>query len=244
MKMRWPSPFNFLFSLSITVVFILATGLVARLGEKFTVREMAVGLLLTVVFLTVAWALIVFTHRDYQEAEVGTILRQLRSIASLLHFPWLCDDDALAKREAEVTGDVWIISPDLVNVTEKTQISEVVKRNIARGINYTYIMPNSEKISWALPHLEKLAKKHSNRLQKIVLDQEEFRRLSVTHIAIFNAGPTSDTSSLEVFLELPIAEPDGKKIRGHWVQVQRDAAKDLAGRFSEIIRQRNRESSI
>lgn len=243
MKMRWPKPFDFLFALSTTVVFILATGFVARLEEKFTKTDMVVGFLWTVIVLTVAWAMVLFTHRNYQEAEVGSILRQLKSVASQLHFLWLCDDDALAKREAEVTGDVWIISPDLLNVTEKSQISEAVKRNIARGINYTYIMPNSEKISWALPHLEKLAKKHSNRLHKIILDQEEFRRLSVTHIAIFNAGPTSDTSSLEVFLELPIEEPDGKRIRGHWVQVQRDAAKDLAGRFSEIIRRKSRESS-
>src|ERR1041385_18049 len=177
MKMRWPKPFDFLFGLSTTVIFILATSFVASLESKYTKTEMAVGLVWTVVVLTVAWALILFTHRNYQEGEVGSILRQLKSVASQLHFLWLCDDDALAKREAEVTGDVWIISPDLLNVTEKTQISEAVKRNIARGINYTYIMPKSEKISWALPHLEKLANKHRNRLKTILLDQQEFRRL-------------------------------------------------------------------
>ena len=117
---------------------------------------------------------------------------------------------------------------------EKRRIRETVRKNIKRGVIYTYIVPDVDEVKGILPGLRELAKSNPKRLNVISLGKDEFRFLAVTHIAIFNVtmegGQTPD-----VFVELPIEEAGGQRIRGYWIKVSKSAASGMAGRFQNII---------
>lgn len=95
-------------------------------------------------------------------------------------------------------------------------------------MSYTYIIPNSEKINALLPALRNLFGPAINQLRIKQIPEEDFRRLTVGHIAIYNPNMEGRNAPL-VFLELPIEN------RGYWVKVDQDAALGLTGRFRMIV---------
>jgi hypothetical protein len=225
---------NVLIPVLLTIIVLLISILVAKASEKLTFREVAIGVALTIcIFLMLAGLVLVFESKLHQ-VELQMLLGRLKELIPPPDFPWLFSDADLAKAESNTSGDsIWIISPDLSNITQKSVIIDAVKKNIEKRITYTYIVPNSNRVKGVLPRLEQVFGRHSNQLRLIKLPESRFRQIAVTHIAVLNASMASDLP-MEVFLELPIEEA-GKKIRGYWIKVSQDAAIDLVGRFRDAV---------
>src|ERR1051325_7983943 len=92
------------------------------------------------------------TSAEVVRPDDENVTRELKPIS--VKSSWLYSDDDLAQIEAESNGNtIWIISPDLANVTGKAVIIDAVEKNIKRGITYTYIVPESDTINGVLPGL-------------------------------------------------------------------------------------------
>jgi hypothetical protein len=171
------------------------------------------------------------SHRS----ELENVLAHLRGLIPPSDFEWLYSDAELAKVESESVGDnIWIVSPDLINVTDKAEIIDAVKKNVRRRITYTYIVPDASYIKGVLPGLQQLFKSHPNQLRLVWVPEAEFFLRSITHYAIFNVNRKDGIAS-EAYLELPIVDSSGKKIRGYWIKVSKDATASLIGRFLEVV---------
>jgi hypothetical protein len=233
--LKKPEVSDLLIPVFLSLVVLLISTLIARSLEHLTIRQVLLGATATaVVFLVLAGFVLWFMHNTHT-SEFETVLSQLKEAIPPSDFPWLYSDTKLAEEESEAKGDsIWIISPDLKNVTEKQVIIDAVKKNIKRRISYTYIVPKSDRIEGILPGLERLFK-NTKQLNIIRVPEEEFRLLSITHYAIFNVSMV-DGGTPAAFLELPIIDPSGKKIRGYWIKVSHEAASGLIGRFRGVVK--------
>jgi hypothetical protein len=216
-------------------VLVLLVGVLVTKGyELLTFRGVTIAVALTACVLLILVGLVLAFEGKQHRDEFQLLLNRMQQLIPPSDFPWLYNDADFAKAESTCSGDsVWIISPDLANVTGNQVIIDAVKKNIERGIVYTYIVSNSAKINLILPGLQQLFRSTPGQLKLIKLPVNQFRLLSVTHIAVFNASMTSGMSP-EVYLELPVEEAGGKKTRGYWIKVAKSAAGDLAGRFRKI----------
>src|SRR5437870_11007118 len=218
-------------------VLVLLVGVLVTKGyELLTFRGVAVAVALTACVLLILVGLVLAFQGKQHKDEFQLLLNRLQQLIPPSDFTWLYNDAEFAQAESSCAGDsIWIVSPDLANVTGNDVIIEAVKKNIGRGIVYTYIVPKSDTISGVLPGLRHLFRSNPEQLNLIPLPPHQFRFLSVTHIAAFNAGMKEGASSPEVYLELPIEDERSSRIRGYWIKVGRGAAKDLAGRFRKIV---------
>jgi hypothetical protein len=232
LQMKKPETPDLLTSLSLSVVVLLITTIIFQVYSVFKWWQVLIGVAITICIFIILETLFLAFTKSQHNTELESVLNQLKVYVPSI--PWLYNDEALAKIESEVLcKSIWIISPDLSNVTEKQEIISAVKKNIDKGVKYTYIVPNSNPVKAVLPRLQELFGQ-SGKLNLIKLTPSRFQKLSVTHIAIFNPRGV-DNIPAEVFLELPIEKAGGKKIRGFWIRVANDAAKDLIGRFQDIV---------
>jgi len=218
-------------------VLVLLIGVLVTKGyELLTFRGVAISVALTACVLLLLVGLVLAFQGKQHRDEFQFLLNRLQRLIPPSDFTWLYDDAEFARAESACAGDsIWIVSPDLANVTGSVAIIDAVKKNIARGIVYTYIVPKTDTIEGVLPGLRQLFTSSSEQLKVIPLPRHQFRFLSVTHIAVFNPGMTDGASSPDVYLELPIEDEGSNKVRGYWIKVGRGAAKDLAGRFRKIV---------
>ena len=145
--MKAPEPRDSLLALLLTSIFILVTTVFTEAQNVFSFRQLLFGLVLTITILTICIGLALAFSRSHRHTELEEIMSQLKEIVPRTDFPWLYKDHDLARAESKARGDnIWIISPDLVNVTEKQVITNAVRKNIKRGITYTYVVPDADQI--------------------------------------------------------------------------------------------------
>jgi hypothetical protein len=225
---------NVLAPVSITVAVLLIGILISKAFAFLSFRDVVLATFSTAIAFSIPVGVaLVFQGRRHQ-VELELIFNRLEELITRAptDFPWLYRDQDLANAEVGVKGkSIWIVSPDLENVTEKPVIRSAVKSNMERGVNYSYIVPNTKHGKGAVPALEDLFKDNPGQLKLIWLAPEDFEMLTVTHIAIFNARGVGGAAP-DVFIELPI-EGGGKR-SGFWIKAAKAAAKGVAGRFSEI----------
>lgn len=224
-------------SLILLPALVLLVGILITKGyELLSLRGVAIASALTACVLFILVGLVLAFQGKQHRSELQFVISRLRQLIPPSEFTWLYNDAEFARAESTCTGDsIWIVSPDLANVTGNVVIIDAIKKNIARGIVYTYIVPKTDTIEGVLPGLRQLFTSSSEQLKVIPLPRHQFRFLSVTHIAVFNPGMADGASSPDVYLELPVEDERSNKIRGYWIKVGRGAAKDLAGRFRKIV---------
>lgn len=233
--LKKPDVSDLLIPVFLSLVVLLISTLIARSLEHLTIRQVLLGATATAIVFLVLTGFVLWFLRNTHNSEFEIVLAQLKEVIPPSDFPWLYSDASLAKEESEAKGDsIWIISPDLKNVTEKPVIIDAVRKNIKRRITYTYVVPECDEIEGVLPGLERLFK-NTKQLNIVRVPMEEFRRLSITHYAIFNVT-MMDGGTPEAFLELPIIDPTGKKVRGYWIKVSHEAASGLIGRFRSVVK--------
>jgi hypothetical protein len=161
--------------------------------------------------------------------EIEVLLKGLRMLVPPTGFPWLVSDAELIAIEGKALGEeVWIVSPDLAHDTVRADIQKAVRKNLKRGLNYTYIVPNNERITALLPALETLFSSQVNRLRVVRVTDEVFRGLAIRHIAIYNPCVSGDEAP-HAYLELPIQGS------GFWVKLSEEHALTLTGRVRQLL---------
>jgi hypothetical protein len=172
------------------------------------------------------------TNNPVQEvlsSRLAIGVKRLQEQTPAKGFEWLHSDAELARIEGKVKGkDIWIISPDLHYDLIKRNFQTLTKRNFKKGITYTYIVPKSEQMQALIPALQKAYESYLDQVKIKQVPEETFRLLAVTHIDIYDPN-LSNKEGPRVFLELPIQQ------RGYWIEVSRDAALGIIGRFKKIV---------
>lgn len=108
-----------------------------------------------VIFLKVIYTQAKLMTNQHDE-KLCSLIAQLSEIVPERKYSWLYSDAELALFEGNAGGkEIWIISPDLLNVADKPVIQNVVKANLRRGITYTYIVPHKDEINGIIPSLRK-----------------------------------------------------------------------------------------
>ncbi len=131
----------------------------------------------------------------------------------------------MAKFEGKVNvREIWIVSPDLELDAVGRTFRSVTRKNLEKGIKYTFIVPRSELVQSRIYMLEGEYKRYSALVRIKQVPESDFRLLAVTHIDIY----TPNTAEARVFLQLPV------KQRGYWIELSRDDAHSLIGRFGKI----------
>lgn len=141
-------------------------------------------------------------------------------------FTWLYTRDDLIRMEAQdVCESIWIITPNVYNQSLAPAVKDIVRQNLERGVQYTFITPPSEDLIMVQRALQPEVSTRPGKVQIQEVGEDEFRRLAATDYIIVNPD---DDQHRHAFVELPI------EIRGYWIEVEAKAAMNFAARFRDL----------
>ena len=196
-----------------------------KLGLTCLLYALAIVLLL--VLGTVAIVAAFLRSRDDQAFDEH--LRIIKRLIEPRRFPWLISEGEIKVIEGCAIGkEIWVVSPDLMNDTGKAEIIPTLLKNAARGIVYSYVVPDTPLIRTRINELKEVFAKYPDKLRGAILPQNDFRLLSHTHLVIYNPRGEK-TQPGRVLLELPINDRDW------WVEMSRNDAAEFIGRAADIL---------
>jgi len=217
---------------TVTAILVLLVSLVVgKALDLLDLKTVAIGTFICIVIvLGIVGLFHVIEHASHKD-EIDIVVKRLNELIPPTGFSWLLSDAGLIDMESKVKcKEVWIISPDLSHDTVRADIQRAVKKNIKRGVTYTYILPKTEAISALLPSLRNLFASNDSQLKVTQIPEEGFRYLTIRHIAIYNPNMENDNAP-QVFIELPI------KGCGYWAEIAQDAGIALTGRIKKLIKE-------
>jgi hypothetical protein len=143
---------------------------------------------------------------------------------------WLYTRSDLLRKQSEINcNEIWVITPNLDHRSRDPIIRDAVKKNLDRGIVYTFITTSSQDVPVAEVETElKALTEHPERVITREMPSEEFKKLAVTDYIIINPVHHDESHQLHVYLELPVVA------HGYWIEVDDDAAAGLASRFRKL----------
>lgn len=155
--------------------------------------------------------------------------------------PWLLSDKQYIKVEKDFCGkSVWVISPDLKNVATKYDFEILVKNNLRKGVNYTYIIPTEKSkdsdlnirkadlITWYATFKKGLGM-DKGQLLFTPINSSHFDLFLETHIVILN---TNNVSERGIYLQLPY-DQNGEDEGGYWIKLAQNATTQF---YSQLIK--------
>jgi hypothetical protein len=166
-------------------------------------------------------------------------LTSLRDVVPSAESAWLYSAPDILELESKVKSkEIWIVSPHLLNDTgtmyesQPGSVSTVKtgQKNLRRGINYTFIVPDTEQIQKLLPQLRSNYEGYEGSLRVITLPVTAFDRLAFSEMAIYNPRMEGRYNPPRVFLELPVAVP-----HAYWVELADDVASVITARVQQIV---------
>jgi hypothetical protein len=201
--------FPVLISLLILMTGLGVTKLFDLLKPEVVWAVIGINTLLACAYLATAAAY----NSDRQQSDLTRIISDLRS-ALTNHYPhWVYTSvDLLALEKETPFKAIWIVSPDLSNDTFipqngynelQNELQEVIKKNVSRGIIYTYFIPKAPSLNPAIQSLNKLFSSRPKQLQIIALPPEIWYSTFMSHIFILNPLAEKDLQP-DVYLELPL----------------------------------------
>lgn len=232
---------------TVTAVIVLLIGFLTGKGlDMLSFKAVGIGIGVFIVIVLGIVGLVLIVQRASQQQELGALSDSHREeVAALgashgqeisflierLHalippptFSWLLCDADIAQIEAEVSGtDIWIVSPDLHFDVIEGNFQAVTKKNFARGITYTYIVPLSHRMRARVNMLRHVYADYLPQVKIRQVPEDAFRLLAVATIDVYDPN----SGGARVFLQLPIEQ------RGYWIEMSRDDAHSLIGRFRE-----------
>ena len=131
-------------------------------------------------------------------------------------FEWLYTTKDLA-RHMTTPKNIWVIAQHLYRNALVSPVRDVMTENLKAGATYTFIVSSTDDSA----ELQRISAAAPGRVQMVQIDEEEFQSAAVTDYFILDP----DSDGLTVLLELPLAA------RGYWIEVDREAAIGLVGRF-------------
>ncbi len=185
--------------------------------------------ILAMVFLTILSLGNAFVIGYFVEDNIKTLEENIQ--LHLQDKTWLITQEQLLDLEKTLDrGSVWVISPDLVNDTGSSKSAqatrEVVANNLEKGINYVFIVPNTNTIAARREELDILGDGKKGEIDFRCVDKNTFNSFSNgTHIVVFKEPGASQKS----YLELPV---EGKS---WWVKMDENPTYDLFGNVKRLI---------
>jgi len=245
--MKKPEPSDLLIAAATAVILILISFLAGKALDLLNKRAAltGIGIFLIIVLGIVALVIVVqrasqqqdlevlsTSHRHEVETlaashreEISSLIERLRGIIPPPTFKWLLSDPDIARIEGEVSGtDIWIVSPDLHFDVIEGSFQELTKKNFARGITYTYIVPKTHRMRGRVATLRHVYADYLSQVKVRQVPEDSFRLLAVASIDVYD--PKGERA--RVFLQLPVDQ------RGYWIELSRDDADSFIGRFMEI----------
>jgi hypothetical protein len=156
-------------------------------------------------------------------------LKDIQDVETETGYGWLLNPGEIENIEIHANCNaIWIITPSPYQDFEDTFVMGLAKKNIARGVKYTVILPLSELTKDLEENIKKLFLPNPEQLTIRGIPPQLFQNLVVTHFLIIN--PDADENNpLRVFLELPIKERD------YWIEVSNETAYKFAERFRRML---------
>ena len=124
--------------------------------------------------------------------------------------------------------DIWVVSPNLENDTNNSDVVPIVRENAKKGVRYTYVVPDNELIDAREQELQAVFKGIRCKARIVKVSEKDFFLLTTTHLTVYNPQGENGTPG-RVFLELPVQN------RGWWVEMCRQDASYYIGRVRKII---------
>jgi hypothetical protein len=185
-----------------------------------------------------------------------TLLRQ-RGILTVGHFRALASEDGefgrrdprvwgatdlLREVEQYVEGEVWVFTPHMENDVNQARHEEYgeysnvhyVARNLARGVTYLFIAPDTELIRRNVPQLEQLHAEGRRRLRIVLVPSSDYPFGHFLEIAVYN--PTRvDGNPPRAFLQLAIGDGPVWQVSDYWVELRKQAAEHLVATARKLL---------
>ncbi|WP_373491932.1 hypothetical protein [Parasphingorhabdus sp.] len=118
--------------------------------------------------------------------------------------PWLITSQRLRKIEAASTASrIWIITRSMEEELDPDLFGDVVKGNIARGIKYTYVVPDIPPILARVERVKDLYQ--SDQIDFLAINDPLFDLISAQDMAIFGALGAG-SKEMAGYMNLPIQE--------------------------------------
>lgn len=156
-------------------------------------------------------------------------LKDSRGCETETGYQWLLNPGEIEDIEVHLNcSEIWVITPSPYQDLEDALVIKLVKKNIERGVRYTFILPLSELTEELAENVNRLFLMNPEQLTIKGIPYPHFQNLVVTHYVVLNPAGVED-NPLRVFLELPIKE------RGYWIEVDNETAFKFAERFRGML---------
>ena len=230
------------------ILVYLAEYLSNRVFKFSLITHVESFLILVVLLLIYFSAMGYFTRRkllenikvDFDDFKISmqTDIKMLSQSVEKISIDWLKTQNDINNTEKRVTKDmeIWIITPDLKNDTnlkepEIKEIIEIVRKNMSRGIRYTYIVPDKDPyVRGKIDELIHIFKKHKNSEKLVIkkIDKDNFSLFGNMCFTIYNPRSVNGQPS-RVYLELPREE------KKWWMELSQTQATIFEGKIAELI---------
>jgi hypothetical protein len=170
------------------------------LGLIITVLTIAFGLILSEVQVKLGWgllllslfsvllifALVIWLVQKPLQQLLIILVRELKSQFEQKAIVWLLDTDQLMNYELNTDApEIWLLTSDLLDDAQGGPFQDIVAKNLKKGKNYVYFVPNVPEIK---TRIEAVFAHHSNhhKLRVVYLPDNFFFLVPKLDIAIYN----------------------------------------------------------
>lgn len=213
-------------ALMIAGLSVLATIAVNLVYEKFGFWPTAGGVLLVVgLVFVISFAVFRCLHSTISD-RLDALENTVRSVKAAFGKDWLISREELLRLEEKTkAAEIWIISRGLQEETDEETYLRVVRKNIKRGITYTYIVPDNE-VTRAKAEQIKSAHENSGQIGFRFMTEEFFDLAAAQDIAIL--GPVGrDAANMRAYMNLPT----GGEGSEYFIVLGKEFAERLVGRL-------------
>lgn len=159
-----------------------------------------------------------------------------QDVGNVAGLGWLLiPEDLIVIQERFQFNSIWIITNKLFQYSLRPDIREIVLRNMEKGIEYVYVIPDSHDHDDEI-EFDRICKDTQARVStpnfrpaKVQrIPHETFYSSAATDYVIVNPD-NNDHSPLRMFLELPV-----KANHPYWIEVDFNAAEKFVARFRAL----------
>jgi TIR domain-containing protein len=148
----------------------------------------------------------------------------------------LIPEDLAVIQDRYQFNSIWIITDNLFQYSLRSDIKEIVLKNMAKGIEYVYVIPDSNDQDDDVKEFDRICKDTEAkvrapnfRLAKVQrIPHKKFYSSAAADYVIVNPN-NNDHSPLRMFLKLPVEANDP-----YWIEVDFDAAEKFVARFRTL----------
>jgi hypothetical protein len=216
-------------------VIVLLISIVANKALDFLgVEELIYGIGIFIVILLGVAGIVWVIADESRQSELERIMIILKQVAPSSGFSWLYPGYSVIKLESEVKAkEIWVVSPHLLNDTgtsyegrQGLSTIDTVDKNFKRGIAYTYIVPDIERVRTLVLHLHQTHASYHERIRVIQLPRATFQNLAISEIAIYDPNGGNP----QVFMELPVMDA-----HTYWIKLNEEVAFPFVERVRQVI---------